>query len=108
MTQKCNKLQAPLTISFIDFTKAFNSIHRQSLQNILQAYGIPSTAVTATASMNLKCCIRTKDGYSDRHDRNASRVFTFSSPFPNGHQLGVEASNTKKGHTVDGGEKNHV
>ena len=44
--EKCNELQAPLTISFIDFIEAFDSIRRPSLQNILQAYNIPSRVVT--------------------------------------------------------------
>ena len=33
------KLQA--TLLFVDFIKAFNSIHRGKMEQILQAYGLP-------------------------------------------------------------------
>ena len=38
-------------------------------------------------------------------DRSASGVFALFTPFHIGHWLGADASNTRKGHTVDGGEK---
>ena len=33
--------QSPLVLNFIDFEKAFNSLHRPSLWEIIKAYGIP-------------------------------------------------------------------
>jgi len=57
ITDKCNELQAALTISLIDSTKAFDITHRPSLWNILQAYGIPPKAVIETEQtyMNSVC-----------------------------------------------------
>ena len=34
-------------ITFIDFKKAFDTIHREKLMNILKAYGIPNQIVQA-------------------------------------------------------------
>ena len=39
------KLQA--TILFVDFTKAFNSIHRGKMEQILLAYDLPKETVAA-------------------------------------------------------------
>ena len=33
--------QTPLVLNFIDFEKAFNSLHRPSLWDIIKAYGVP-------------------------------------------------------------------
>ena len=32
---------------FVDFTKAFDSIHRETMEQILLAYGIPKETVAA-------------------------------------------------------------
>ena len=37
----------PATLLFVDFAKAFDSIHRGKMKNILSAYGIPSETVEA-------------------------------------------------------------
>lgn len=41
-----NEWQASLYINFVDFEKAFDSIHRESLWLIMQKYGIPDKIVT--------------------------------------------------------------
>lgn len=41
-----NEWQATLYINFIDFEKAFDSIHRERLWNILKSYGIPQKIPT--------------------------------------------------------------
>ena len=33
--------QATLYITFVDFEKAFDSVHRESLWKIMESYGIP-------------------------------------------------------------------
>ena len=42
---RTKKLQAILL--FADFTKAFDSIHRGKMEQILQAYGLPKETVAA-------------------------------------------------------------
>ena len=44
--EQCIEWNVPLYINFIDFKKAFDSVHRESLWKILRAYGIPHKIVT--------------------------------------------------------------
>ena len=59
------KLEA--TISFVDFTKAFNSIHRGKMEQILLAYGQPKETVAAIIMLyrNSKVKVRSLDGDTD-------------------------------------------
>lgn len=43
--EQCTEWQRQLIINFIDFEKAFDSIHRESLWKILRHYGIPAKIV---------------------------------------------------------------
>ena len=43
---QCIEWNVPLYINFIDFKKAFDSVHRESLWKILRAYDIPHKIVT--------------------------------------------------------------
>lgn len=43
--EQCSEWNAPLFINFIDFKKAFDSVHHKSQWKILRAYGIPSKIV---------------------------------------------------------------
>ncbi|KAL5010020.1 hypothetical protein ScPMuIL_012325 [Solemya velum] len=45
ITEQCTEWQRQLIINFIDFEKAFDSIHRESLWKILRHYGIPAKIV---------------------------------------------------------------
>ena len=45
IVEQANEWQASLYINFIDFEKAFDSIHRESLWLIMQKYGIPDKIV---------------------------------------------------------------
>ena len=38
--------QASLYVNFVDFEKAFDSVHQESLWKIMQAYGIPQKIIT--------------------------------------------------------------
>ena len=52
------------TILFVDFTKAFDSIHRVKMEQILQAYGPPKETVAAIMILykNTKVKVRSADG----------------------------------------------
>ena len=43
--EQCLEWNAPLHINFVDYQKAFDSIHRESLWKILSSYGVPSKIV---------------------------------------------------------------
>lgn len=42
ITEQCAEWQRRICLNFVDFKKAFDSIHRESLWQILRAYGIPN------------------------------------------------------------------
>ena len=65
----CTKnLQA--TILFVDFTKAFDSIHKGKMEQILLAYGIPKETVAAMMILNrnTKMKVRSPDGDTEYFD----------------------------------------
>ena len=65
---RSKNLQA--TILFVDFTKAFDSIHRGKMEQILLAYGLPKETVAAIMMLyrNTKVKIRSPDGDTDYFD----------------------------------------
>ena len=65
---RAKNLQA--VILFVDFSKAFDSIHRGKLQSIMKAYGIPDEIVNAVMMLykNSKCKVRSPDGDTDFFD----------------------------------------
>ena len=52
------------TLLFVDFTKAFDSIHREKMEQILLAYGLPKETVAAIMILyrNTKVKVRSPDG----------------------------------------------
>ena len=64
--------QKPLqaTILFVDFAKAFDSIHREKMEQILLAYGRPKKPVAAIMMLfrNIKVKVRSPDGDTDYFD----------------------------------------
>ena len=65
---KSNNLTAILT--FIDFRKAFDSIHRGKMVKILKAYGVPSNLLRALQSMysGTRAKVVTPNGNTDEFD----------------------------------------
>ena len=59
-----------VTLLFIDFTKAFDSIHRGKIKQILQAYSLPNEAVAAITILyrNTKVKVRSPDGDTEYFD----------------------------------------
>ena len=58
------------TILFVDFTKAFDSLHRGKMEQILLTYGLPEEIVTAIMMLyrNTKVKVRFPDGDTDYFD----------------------------------------
>ena len=65
---RAKKLQA--TLLFVDFTKAFDSIHRWKMEQILPAYGLPEETVAAIMILyrNTKVKVRSPNGDTDYFD----------------------------------------
>ena len=65
---RAKNLQA--TLIFVDFTKAFDSIHRGKMEHILLAYGIPKETVAAITILyrNTKVKVRSPDGHTEYVD----------------------------------------
>ena len=59
-----------VTILFVDFTKAFDSIHREKMEQILLAYSLPKETVAAIMILyrNTKVKVRSSDIDSDYFD----------------------------------------
>ena len=58
------------TILFVDLSKAFDSIHRGKMEQILLVYGLPKETVTAIMILykNTKVKFRSLDGNTDYFD----------------------------------------
>uniref|UniRef100_A0A3Q0SHP5 Reverse transcriptase domain-containing protein n=1 Tax=Amphilophus citrinellus TaxID=61819 RepID=A0A3Q0SHP5_AMPCI len=54
-------------INFLDFKKAFDSVHRDSLWKIARSYGIPDQLVKVFRSLysNFSCCVQTEQGTTE-------------------------------------------
>ena len=65
---RAKNLQA--TLIFVDFTKAYDSIHRGKMEQILLAYGIPKETVAAITILyrNTKVKVRSPDGDTEYFD----------------------------------------
>ena len=59
-----------VTILFVDFTKAFDSIHWVKIEQILLAYGVPKETVAAIMILyrNTKVKVRSPDGITEYFD----------------------------------------
>ena len=65
---RIKKLQA--TLLFVDFTKAFYSIHRGKMEQILLAYGLPNETIAAIMILykKTKVKVRSPDGDTEYFD----------------------------------------
>ena len=65
--EQCIEFQQPILLNFVDFKKAFDSIHRESLWKIAALYGIPQKYIKIIKNMylNSSCCIKTENGNSE-------------------------------------------
>ena len=63
---RAKNLQA--TLLFVDFTKAFDSIHRGKMEQILLAYGLPKETAAAITIRNTKVKVRSLNGDTEYFD----------------------------------------
>ena len=72
------------TILFVDFTKAFDSIHRGKMEQILLAYGLPKETVAAIMILYRNTKMKVCSPGGDRQLRHCSRstVRRYTSPIP--------------------------
>lgn len=65
--EQCEEWQKSLVLNFVDFQKAFDSIHRESMWKIVELYGIPSKIVNIMKSMydGSESCVRVSQGQTD-------------------------------------------
>ena len=57
-----------VTLLFVDFTKAFDSIHRGKMELILLAYGLPKETVAAIMILYRNVKVRSPDGDTEYFD----------------------------------------
>ena len=64
------KGHSQVILLFVDFTKAFDFIHRGKMEQILQAYGLPKETVAAITILyrNTKVKVRSPDGDTEYFD----------------------------------------
>ena len=62
--EQCIEFQPPVFINFIDYQKAFDSVHRESLWHIARSYDIPQQYINIFKKLylNSSCCVRTDNG----------------------------------------------
>jgi len=67
VTEQSLEHQQDLIINFIDFKKAFDSVHRPSLWKILTYYGIPDRFINIFKALydNSSCCVNTASSYTE-------------------------------------------
>ena len=65
--EQCTEFQQPIFLNFVEFKKAFDSIHRESLWKIAALYGIPQKYIKIIKKMylNSTCCIKTENSNSE-------------------------------------------
>ena len=70
LIEEINKKNLKATMVFVDFSKAFDSIHRGKMEEILLAYGIPPEIVNAIMMLyqNTRSLVRSPDGDTELFD----------------------------------------
>ena len=69
--EQCIEYQSPMAVNFVNFEKAFGSIHRQSLLQVAELYGIPGEFIFRSLYCNSGCCVKIETGTT-----NFSDIFT--------------------------------
>jgi pimeloyl-CoA synthetase len=69
--EKVTAWQKPVMINFVDFKKAFDSVHRASIRKILEQYGIPEKVIEVIHNLyeNSKSAVRMNGHIGERFQR---------------------------------------
>nr|XP_014347369.1 PREDICTED: sorting nexin-29-like [Latimeria chalumnae] len=64
---KCIEFNHPIVISFIDFEKAFDSVHHPALWKIMANYGIPKKFISIISELyeRTQCCVKVDGDITD-------------------------------------------
>lgn len=67
LQEKCAEQRQPLIVTFVDFSKAFDTVHRETLWKLLSCYGCPQTFIRVLRSFHdgMTASICCGDGCSD-------------------------------------------
>ena len=67
IVEQCEEWRKSLVLNFVDFSKAFDSIHRPSLWKLLKLYGLPNKIVALIKSMfeGSESCVRVGQEHTD-------------------------------------------
>ena len=65
--EQCIEYQNSICLNFVDFKKAFDSIHRDTLWKILKAYGVPDMFINTFRRLYEGCayCVKTEEGNTE-------------------------------------------
>ena len=68
--EQCTEYQRPLAVNFVDFKKAFDRIHRESLWQVAELYVIPLDLINTFRSIyhNASCCVKAEAGITELFD----------------------------------------
>ena len=72
-SRRCLCKNPEATLLFVDFSKAFDSIHRRKMEQILFVYGLPKEIIAAIMMLykNMKVKVCSLDGDTDYFDNVA-------------------------------------
>jgi len=68
--EQSHKWHKAVYVNSVDFKKAFDSIHRDTMWKILQLYGIPQKYINIFQALycHTRCCIKINNGVTDMFD----------------------------------------
>ena len=67
IVEQCEEWQKSLVLNFVDFKKAFDSVHRASMWKIVELHGVPRKIINIMKNMydGSESCVRVSQGQTD-------------------------------------------
>src|ERR1700733_9396815 len=96
--EKCVAGNTNVLINFIDFQKAFDSIQRPTVWNILRQYGIPEKIIDIIKGKykDSRCTVRVEGNLGNGCDGRTSRMHSVATVVPADDRLGDETRHERK------------